>query len=630
MPVIFQYLLKLSISLAIMYLFYQLVLRRLTFYNLNRWYLAGYSIGCFFIAFINISPALEANEARQLTIIEYIPSFNSLTAGVAPESGFAAIFGAWSTWNWILAVFATGMLLMLLRLIIQFFSFKKIRRGARLIANEDVRFYQVDRNIIPFSFGNSIFINQYLHTEDELKKIIRHEFVHVKQKHTIDIIWSELLCIVNWYNPFAWLIRRSIRQNLEFIADNKVVQSGIDKKHYQYLLLKVIGNTHFSIANKFNFSSLKKRIAMMNKLKSTKIHLLRFLFILPLLATLLLAFRDKLENEDYEKDIIEKGQYGADHNLPMQNTNTALAAMQTGIDTVPAKKEETGWNPALTPGEKDFLQRHPLVKKISWAYITAITGNTATNKMGKAGDAVMQLHFKNGNWDMYNVGQEDDIKRFKKNYGELPPAPPPPPSTTESIVVTGRKIERSADGAISNEPVVVIGKKLDRSTDVAAANEEIIVEGRKAETSTTPKKGNKEIRIRGGMLLNDSLQRPLFILDGKEVKEEEINKMDPNTIQAIDVLKDKSAIEIYGTRAANGVIRITTKNKKDLITNIDITGSDSLSMKGSARIVHLYGNASVKTADGVTILADDIEIRRDRQLPAGTTRAADRKINTDK
>ena len=137
----------------------------------------------------------------------------------------------------------------------------------------------------------SVFINSNLHTEDELREIVRHEFVHVRQKHTIDIIWAELLCIINWYNPFAWLLKRSIRQNLEFIADNKVVENGIDKKQYQYLLLKVIGNNQYSIATKFNFSSLKKRIAMMNKTKSARLQVGRFLFLVPVLAIILLAFR---------------------------------------------------------------------------------------------------------------------------------------------------------------------------------------------------------------------------------------------------------------------------------------------------------------------------------------------------
>jgi beta-lactamase regulating signal transducer with metallopeptidase domain len=81
----------------------------------------------------------------------------------------------------------------------------------------------VQADIIPFSFGNSIFINKQLHSLDELREIVRHEFVHVKQKHSMDILWSELLCIACWYNPFSWLLKRSIRQNLEFIADSKVL-----------------------------------------------------------------------------------------------------------------------------------------------------------------------------------------------------------------------------------------------------------------------------------------------------------------------------------------------------------------------------------------------------------------------
>jgi hypothetical protein len=94
-------------------------------------------------------------------------------------------------------------------------------------------------------------------------------------------------------------MRYAIRQNLEFLADDQVLKNGLDKKQYQYLLLKVIGNRQFSVAANFNFSSLKNRIAMMNKLKSAKLHLIKFLFILPLLAVLLISFRDKIQ---YKKD----------------------------------------------------------------------------------------------------------------------------------------------------------------------------------------------------------------------------------------------------------------------------------------------------------------------------------------
>jgi hypothetical protein len=185
-----------------------------------------------------------------------------------------------------------GAAILLLRFIIRYISFVRIRHRSELISGDGIKIYQVDKEIIPFSFGNAVFINRNQHSEEELKEIVRHEFVHVKQNHTIDIVWAELLCIFNWYNPFAWLLKRSIRQNLEFIADNKVIENGINKKEYQYLLLKVIGNRQFCIAAQFNFSSLKKRIAMMNKSKSAKRQLLRMLFLLPATAVLLLAFRN--------------------------------------------------------------------------------------------------------------------------------------------------------------------------------------------------------------------------------------------------------------------------------------------------------------------------------------------------
>src|SRR5690606_28434163 len=116
-------------------------------------------------------------------------------------------------------------------------SFRKMRKKAGFVSNNGVSLYQVEEDIIPFSFGNSIFINRNLHTEAELQEIIRHEFVHVKQRHSVDIIWGELVCLLNWYNPFAWLSKGAIRQNLEFIADDKVIETGVCKKEYQYLLL---------------------------------------------------------------------------------------------------------------------------------------------------------------------------------------------------------------------------------------------------------------------------------------------------------------------------------------------------------------------------------------------------------
>src|SRR5436190_10481173 len=294
MPVLFIYILKLSVSLAVVFLFYQLVLRKLTFYNSNRWYLLAYTILSFFIPFIDISRAVSSNQWEEIKIVQWVPVINntSIVPGIEDQTGSV------SYWFVIGSLIIAGIVFMLLRLLIQFISFRQMIKKAELISAKRMKIYQVNESIIPFSFGNSVFINRHLHSEDELQEIIRHEFVHVKQRHSLDIIWGEILCLLNWYNPFAWLLKRSIRQNLEFIADGRVINNGVDRKQYQYLLLKVIGNNHFSIASKFNFSSLKKRIAMMNKIRSARLNLVRFLFMLPLIAVLLLAFRNKaMENQ---------------------------------------------------------------------------------------------------------------------------------------------------------------------------------------------------------------------------------------------------------------------------------------------------------------------------------------------
>jgi TonB-dependent SusC/RagA subfamily outer membrane receptor len=290
MPSLLLYLLKLSISLSIVWIFYQLFLRRLTFYKMNRWYLLGYSVLAFFIPLINIGPMLGDGPAGEPLVVQYIPAIGAVPAAVFAPAVAAPVL----TWRTVVVlIFVLGAALLLVRSVLRWLSLRRLRNRARLIVSEGLKIYQVDAPIIPFSFGSAIYINQLLHTEKEWSDIILHEYVHIRQKHTVDILLAELICALNWYNPFCWLIRHSIRQNLEFIADSHVLDSGVDKKGYQYHLLQVIGEPRYRLANNFNFSSLKKRIVMMNKIRSARLHLLKLLFILPLVTVLLVAFRDR-------------------------------------------------------------------------------------------------------------------------------------------------------------------------------------------------------------------------------------------------------------------------------------------------------------------------------------------------
>lgn len=388
-----QYILKLSISLSAVYLFYQLFLRRLTFYTLNRGYLVAYTMLCFVIPFINVFTIVSEPAWRQSAIIGYIPAIEEYTK--AADQGSSASFNRMEI---VTIVIVIGMVVMITRLLIQYYSLFRMRSKAVLLYDDKVKLYHIDKPVIPFSFGKAIFVNQHQHNEEELKDIIRHEFIHVKQRHTLDILWSELLCIVNWYNPFAWLLRKDIRQNLEFIADQQVLQTGLDRKQYQYLLLKVVGVNAFSIASDFNFSSLKKRIAMMNKTKSARVHLIRFLFILPLLVAVLLAFRNTVQQQ---QSPVEHG--------PV-------------TDTVPRGKKLSGQD----------------------------IESMRVNKGDGAQTVVITL--KNGQVEKYDLNDPKDQEAFKNKYGELP-EPPKPLAAPE--IITGTDANKVMTVNLSDNKAVV-------------------------------------------------------------------------------------------------------------------------------------------------------------------------------
>ncbi len=502
MPFFFIYLFKLSVSLTVVFLFYHFVLRKLTFYNWNRWYLLGYTLISFVIPFINITPALHKNELTEITLVQWVP--------LLYKSGDTSLTG----WNILYLLIITGMLVLLIRLIVQLISFRRMKRKAIFISEEGIRLYQVDESIIPFSFGNAVFINRHLHTAVELEEIIRHEFVHVKQRHSIDIMLGEILCLLNWYNPFAWMLQKSIRQNLEFIADNKVIENGFNKKQYQYLLLKVIGNNQFSIAPKFNFSSLKKRIAMMNKNKSAKLHLLRFLFLLPVLAFILVSFRKEIGDT-----------------LTGKQKELQVAPVTNVSDTIPEVTE-----------------------KNSKGYII--------NIKDKKGECLLVIKDKTGKEvkRMLLTDWNENPEKYEALYGKIPPPPPPKappalPTAPKSVVepvapvapVSAKEITVPTapvkNGQLNS--IVVTLKKNQQSVDAS-------IEG-PLTPSTVYLSNITQVK-------NDSNNIPLYVIDGDIVSPEALTILDPNFIQSINVLKGKSATALYGEKGKNGVVIITTKN----------------------------------------------------------------------
>lgn len=286
-----SYSLQTGAGLCLMYAFYRVFLVRLTFYKPNRFYLVGYSLFCLFVPLLNTN-GLWPRAVDRYTV--YVPNGPGALPNVVATPGMsAAIARPIVSMDWPHALqylLLAGMAVMLLRILVQVFSLLRLRRKATLLSEDNgIRLCLLPYPLAPFSFGHSIFIPASAQTSGDLARIVQHETAHIRQRHTLDIMLSQAFLVLQWWNPIAWLLARSIRQNLEFLADQAVLDQGADPKQYQYLLLRVSGVNVPALSNPFNFSPLKKRIAMMNKQRSGRRQVSRFLFALPLLLVLLAA-----------------------------------------------------------------------------------------------------------------------------------------------------------------------------------------------------------------------------------------------------------------------------------------------------------------------------------------------------
>ncbi|WP_162051680.1 M56 family metallopeptidase [Pontibacter pamirensis] len=380
MPALILYLLKVNIALLLFYLAYYFVLRRLTFYHLNRLFLVFGMLFSFLYPFINMSVLLSQREELMVSYkYAAIPSW-APTITATPEQTTAFDY-------WLIPVmlFWFGTVVMAGRLILQFLSLSAIHRASEPASYQGIDFRKISGIREAFSFWQTIYLNPVQHKAEELESILRHEQIHVNGWHTLDVLLAELSTLLYWFNPGGWLLKKAIKENLEFIADQHVMSAGTDRKKYQYLLLKAAGTSEPQLANQFNFPSLKRRIIMMNKRPSTRTHLLKFLTIIPV-ATALLLFST-----------------GA-----AQKQATTIKRVVTEVRTdEPAQNE-----PDLPEDQKTFLKRNPTVKSVSWM----------PHDINK-----MVISLKSGSAEVYDLNDSRSVAAAKGKYGELPALPPPPP-----------------------------------------------------------------------------------------------------------------------------------------------------------------------------------------------------------
>ena len=271
------------------YLAYFFLLRKETFFNSNRWFLLSGLITSILLPLIIFTKVIWVNPSPS--------NFNwsKIQITTPIENNSFEI-------NWYYAfgiIYGIGIILFLTKFAVDFFGLQKILKNKTTQQQADFKFIDVEEKIPPFSYFEYIVYNSSLYSDFELNNILEHEKVHCSQNHTIDVLISRLFCTVFWYNPFIWLYKKAIMQNLEFIADSEAVKNIADKKSYQFTLLKI--TTHENcvvITNHFYQSLIKKRIVMLNKNQSNKKNSWKYAIMLPLLGVFMFLFQVKVIAQD--------------------------------------------------------------------------------------------------------------------------------------------------------------------------------------------------------------------------------------------------------------------------------------------------------------------------------------------
>jgi len=501
------YLLKSVAWLSGFTMVFLLFLRNERFFNLNRWFLISGAIVSLLFPFMTV----------HYTIILSAPGTlqdgSAILSGVQPSGNIKINFT-----EALLTIYATGALFVLFLLIKQSRSVLKSITKAEVISSRPVKLIRTAEYPSSFSFFSYVFINPSV-TDVETEEIVNHELVHIRQMHWVDLVLVELVCILQWFNPFIWIYFRLVRQNHEYLADEVALQRTSDPETYKATLLnQIVGYPVVSLANSFNYSLNKKRFKMMKNIISSPYRKLKLLLIIPVFAIVLYAFA----KPEYKYSVSGTNSGNSDKVLSTQSKDLKGTVMkQDGKPLEGAALVLTGTTIGTTSDAKGNFKLANVPDGASLV-VSYVGYKSKVMKPNYTSDMIIPMVR-----DTLTVGT-------KKTDVPPPPPPPPPPSLSSQKVIKGDSEKSTGNDVPPPPPPPPFG-----------------------------------IRSLDG-------KSPLVIVDGKEV-DIDLEKVDPNTIETVSVLKDKSATAVYGEKGKDGVIVITTKKnlsngKNEKVSKVEVTG----------------------------------------------------------
>ncbi len=330
MNALLTYLLQSTISLTVFYVFYELLFRREAYFQFVRYYFL-------FAIFISTWLPLMNIDLNQLfitgtdlpiivspvhSLVRYTLQEVTIYPGVVGVD--STVFSFISTTEIILIIYIVGVVISSCLFLLRLFQISRLFSKFDYETKSDSRIINIPESTV-FSFFNYIFMDSGGLNDKEREKVIAHEKVHINQKHTLDLIIAEIFVIVQWFNPLAYLLKRKIKENHEFIADNDVVGSYSDSLEYSRLLIdnSSIIKTNI-LTHNFSYSLLKRRLFMIKKTKNPQLFSLKLFGVAMAISIVVFACSGPVSND------------GVDLN---SNDNVTLSAQESDPDVFTVVEE---------------------------------------------------------------------------------------------------------------------------------------------------------------------------------------------------------------------------------------------------------------------------------------------------
>lgn len=270
-----SYIIKSSGILLLLYGYYWLFLRKQTFFTINRFYLLISLILGMILPFISIeitNPIFTAGKFHPSLYVEHIfsevnTSANDTATPITPQKMYSY---AWA------ALYLAGALFFLVRYSVALAQIVWLIRRNPKKSVRGIHIVKLKEQQPLFSFLNYLFIYRLPASKEDRRRMFEHEKKHIQQRHSLDLLFVELACITNWFNPLVWMYKNAILENHEYIADRQVIHK-YRTGGYPELLIRQTFKGCFSFTNYFACSNLKKRIMMMTKKQTSKFQVIRYI-----------------------------------------------------------------------------------------------------------------------------------------------------------------------------------------------------------------------------------------------------------------------------------------------------------------------------------------------------------------